>query len=256
MTGRPGPAPLPLPRAEIVEAYERGASVNALAQRYGVSRATLAGRLEDWGLRRRGRTEATRAANRRPRPPAAAGAGPVPGDRDGHGRWAQLDVSEDGESLLCHECGVWKRALGTHAWYAHGITAAEYRQRHGLSTGQSLASPATRQRFAEMPQSQPGSTGRRALETHRDPDRARAAMTSEGQHRPQLAASRAQTASRVRQGRQLTRAELGALNQAVDVETWAQVAQRLVDDGVRQAEISRATGIPTPTVSQRLRRRR
>ncbi|GLI03706.1 hypothetical protein [Phytohabitans aurantiacus] len=43
---------------------------------------------------------------------------------------------------------------------------------------------------------------------------------------------------------------------AVDIDTWAHTAQRLVDDGVRQAEISRVTGIPTPTVSQRLHRRR
>ncbi|MFG1918076.1 hypothetical protein [Micromonospora sp. NPDC048898] len=251
-----GPNRLPLPRDEIVEAYLAGTSVNVLAQRHGVSRATLASRLDDWGVRRRGRTEASQAANRRPRPPAAIAIGPVPGDPDGYGRWAQLDASEDGQALRCHDCGDWKRALGTHAWYAHGITAAEYRQRHGLSTGQSLASPATLQRFAAMPQAQAGSTGRQALETNRDPDRARAAMTREGQHRPQLTTKRAQIAARVRQGRQLTAAEVDALAQATDIATWARVAQRLVDDDVRQAEISRATGIPKPTVSQRLRRRR
>jgi hypothetical protein len=178
------------------------------------------------------------------------------GDRDGHGRWAQLDVSEDGESLLCHECGQWKRALGTHAWYRHGITAAQYRQRHGLSSGQSLASPASQQRFAALPQAQEGSTGRRALETHRDPDRARAAMTDEGQRRAQLRATRARTGARARQGRALTPDEVAELATAADVDTWAHTAQRLVDDGVRQAEIGRATGIPAPTVSQRLRLRR
>lgn len=181
---------------------------------------------------------------------------PTPGDPDGHGHWATLDTADDGETLLCHECGTWKRALGTHAWYRHGITAADYRRRHGLSTGQSLASPATRARFAAMPQSQAGSTGRRALEASRDPAGARAQMTHDGQHRPQLVASRAQVGGRARRGRDLTTAEIRALAEAVGIDAWAEVAQRLVGDGVRQAEISRATGIPDPTVSQRLRRRR
>jgi RNA polymerase sigma-70 factor (ECF subfamily) len=60
-----------------------------------------------------------------------------------HGRYARLDVSDDGETLRCHECGQWKRSLGKHASTKHGITAAEYRRRHGLSAGQSLTSPAT-----------------------------------------------------------------------------------------------------------------
>ncbi|WP_157632364.1 hypothetical protein [Salinispora pacifica] len=182
---------------------------------------------------------------------------PTPGDPDGHSRWAMLEATEDGELLRCHECGTWKRALGTHAWYAHGTTAAEYRRRHGLSSGQSLASPATQQRFAAMPQAQAGSSGRRALEASRDPDRARAAMTAEGQHRPQRVASRVATGSQARRGRALSVAEIAALAHAEgDIERWSRVAQRLVDDGVRQAEIGRATGIPAPTVSQRLRRRR
>ena len=46
-----------------------------------------------------------------------------PGDPDDHGRYAQLTFSDDGTLVLCHECGAWKKAIGTHAWYAHGITA-------------------------------------------------------------------------------------------------------------------------------------
>lgn len=253
---RRGPAPRPLPRDEIVEAYLAGASISALAPRHGVSPSTLATRLDAWGVPRRGRAEATRMAHSRPRPPAPTGPGPATGDPDGYGRWAALDVSEDGEQLRCHECGAWKRALGTHAWYAHGITAADYRRRHGLSTGQSLASPATGQRFAAMPQAQAGSRGRRALEASRDPDRARAAMTVEGQHRAQRVASRVATGSRVRRGRPLSAAEIAALAQAEgDIDRWSRVAQQLVDDDVRQAEIGRATGMPAPTVSQRSRRR-
>ncbi|XTZ15826.1 MucR family transcriptional regulator [Micromonospora echinospora] len=71
--------------------------------------------------------------------------------RDRHGRYARLDVSDDGETLRCHECGQWKRSLGRHISTRHGISAAEYRHRHGIPAGQSLASPATRRRFAASP---------------------------------------------------------------------------------------------------------
>ncbi|MEU8001612.1 MucR family transcriptional regulator [Catellatospora sp. NPDC049111] len=117
---------------------------------------------------------------------------------------AQLEQSPDGQHLLCHECGQWKRALGTHAWHVHGLSADDYRRRHGLSTGQSLAAAATRQRLSEMPQAQPGSSGRAALERHRDPARARAAMTADGQHRAQLVDRRAHTGAVARRGRALT----------------------------------------------------
>ncbi|MDP9792615.1 hypothetical protein J2S43_001127 [Catenuloplanes nepalensis] len=254
-----GPAPRPLPQQEIIAAYQAGTSVNSLAAQYGVARSTLANRLTDWGVPLPGRGGATRLVHPHPDRPAQpfASEGLSPGDPDGHGQWAQLTVSDDGQQLLCHECGLWKRAFGTHAWYVHGLSAADYRARHGLSTGQSLASPASQQRFAAMPQSQPGSAGRRALETHRDPHAARAAVGSEGQYRPQRAAIRAQTGARARRGRLLTAHERRALDAAsADIETWSRIAQRLVDDSVRQSEISRATGVPNQTVSQRLRRRR
>lgn len=178
------------------------------------------------------------------------------GEPDGHGRWATIDVSNDEELVCCHECGEWLRTIGTHAWYRHGLTAPEYRRRHGLSTGQSLAAPATRMRMSQRPQIQPGSAGARALAVHRDPDRARAAMTTEGQHRPQRAAVRFRTGSTSRRGRELTGRELALLLAETTLDSWARRAQQLVDAGVRQAEIARATGIPAVTVSQRLRRRR
>lgn len=179
----------------------------------------------------------------------------APGDPDGHGQYAQLTMSEDGELVLCHECGLWKRTVGTHAWYAHGLTAVEYRARHGLMTGLRLAAPATQQRLRETEQQTSGAALRR-LEASRDPDLARLAITPEGQRRPQRKQVRQATAATARLGRPLTEAEADRLAAAVSIDAWAALAQQLVDSGVRQAEISRRTGIPSPTVSQRLRRRR
>lgn len=120
------------------------------------------------------------------------------GDPDGHGIFGQLTVIVDGEQVVCHECGRGRRALGSHVWFVHGVTAAEYRRRHGLSTGQSLASPVTRAKFSAHALGSP--RGLAALETHRDSDRARAAMTREGQRRPQRSAIRSATGARSRLG--------------------------------------------------------
>lgn len=53
------------------------------------------------------------------------------GDRDGFGRYGELDETDEG--LLCHECGGRFTHLGVHVYKAHGLTAAGYRQAHGLS---------------------------------------------------------------------------------------------------------------------------
>lgn len=64
------------------------------------------------------------------------------GDLDGHGRYGIVDEGPDG--CLCAECG-WRGAhLGVHAYRAHGLTAAEYKQRHGLRRSRGLVASATR----------------------------------------------------------------------------------------------------------------
>jgi len=52
------------------------------------------------------------------------------GDPDGFGVFGVVDV--DGDGVLCHECGRRFTHLGLHAWRGHGITSAQYRERHGL----------------------------------------------------------------------------------------------------------------------------
>ena len=46
------------------------------------------------------------------------------------GRYGILDLDETG--VLCHECGRRLRGLGTHLLKAHDMTAADYRDAHGL----------------------------------------------------------------------------------------------------------------------------
>ncbi len=65
-----------------------------------------------------------------------------------HAGFGRLEVIDDGERLVCYECGQAHRALGTHAWRAHALAADRYRTRHGLPPGTSLLAPATRLRLA------------------------------------------------------------------------------------------------------------
>lgn len=70
------------------------------------------------------------------------------GDPDGFGDYGCLSVVDDGERLVCHECGQTHRALSTHTRRAHALPADEYRTRHGLPPDTPLIAPATRRRPA------------------------------------------------------------------------------------------------------------
>ena len=58
------------------------------------------------------------------------------GSPDGFGRYGVLDLLE--HDLVCHECGQAHRHLGLHVYRAHGLSANEYRSRHGLARGRGL----------------------------------------------------------------------------------------------------------------------
>lgn len=95
------------------------------------------------------------------------------GDPDGFGVFGVLD--EDGDGLLCHDCGDRFTHLGLHAYKAHGVTAAEYRTRHGLGR-QGLVTSATREAItANARRTLPG---RVAFLNARDPAKASAAHTT------------------------------------------------------------------------------
>ena len=174
------------------------------------------------------------------------------GDPDGHGVYGQLTYTDDGERVVCHECGAEKRALGTHAWYAHQITAAEYRERHGLSVGRGLAAPATAEKFSANGKKEPAL---RALAGSRDPGRARAANRP-GRLRAQTAAIRSETGSRTRLGRALTAGEMERLAAAKTIAAWAAIAWELLADGASRQSIARSTGMKAATVDQRVSRYR
>lgn len=79
---------------------------------------------------------------------AAPAIGPrTVGEPDGAGLFGVLDETDEG--LLCHECGDRFVHLGLHAWRRHGLPAAAYRQRHGLSRRRGLVATSTRTVMAD-----------------------------------------------------------------------------------------------------------
>lgn len=58
-----------------------------------------------------------------------------------------LEETDDG--LLCVECGWAGRHLGLHAFRAHGLSADQYRARHGLRRGVGLVVSTTRVRIQD-----------------------------------------------------------------------------------------------------------
>lgn len=100
---------------------------------------------------------------------------PQVGEVDGHGRYGVVD--EDGDGLLCHECGRRFTHLGLHAWKRHGMPADAYRQAHGLG-GRGLVAAGTRTQIASNARSSMASKTK--FLTRRDPVRARAIQTELG----------------------------------------------------------------------------
>ena len=98
------------------------------------------------------------------------------GEIDGFGHHGILD--EDATGLLCHDCGWRGTHLGLHSWKAHGITAAAYRDRHGLRRTKGLVAADLHEKMST------GAAERlpAALVRARDPQRARAARLA--QNRP------------------------------------------------------------------------
>jgi len=165
------------------------------------------------------------------------------GDPDGYGSFAELD--DDGHTVGCHECGRRSRNLGLHV-RVHAMTAAEYRQAHGLSTGQALIPADLARELAEH--SRNSSTSLAALAANRDPDRARAANTTEGRSRPQRRAVRRRTAATARLGRQLTVAETTQLTRA----SWHRAIIARVAQEVPGLPIRYAGGLVTPAGQRRV----
>jgi len=148
------------------------------------------------------------------------------GEVDGHGRYAVLDTDNEGR-LLCHECGRWWQHLGTHAFGAHGLTAAQYRQAHGLGATTRLVGAGPRERMSQA-WDRNREVHLASLADNRDPDAARGSMTR--QWAPQTRASRAETA-RARRGRPLTDDEREWLDDAgYDLQVWADRARSILAD--------------------------
>lgn len=116
-----------------------------------------------------------------------------PGDKDGHGRYGYLDG--DDERIICHECGKLYRALGTHLMKAHGMTAAEYKEAHGLPRGMGLIAPETRRAQSLHALSQVGTPEWQRMVEKRNPTAASHARDAKSfTHRGVVAEQKAETA--------------------------------------------------------------
>lgn len=93
------------------------------------------------------------------------------GDPDGYGRYGHLDVADDG-GLVCHECGRSVRHLATHARLAHALTAAIYRERHGLGRSLPLVCPDVAAGMSARAAGRIGTDAWQRFEQSRDPSRA------------------------------------------------------------------------------------
>lgn len=175
--------------------------------------------------------------------PITSTAPPV-GSPSGHGRYGILD--DDGQRVLCHECGQWKRSVGNHLT-AHDMTAAEYRERHGLARGTALSSAAVRQTHSKNAKSRIGSEGWRRFEDARDPATASHSRTQESfGARAESAAGMADRARR----HAAVAVEKNTGRHRGDVELWLRQRQ----EGMAYADIADAAGMHVVHVRRTVQR--
>lgn len=168
---------------------------------------------------------------------------PAVGAPSGHGRYGILDTDEG--RVLCHECGGWYRSVGSHVTRSHGITARDYKIRHGLPLGTALVSPDLSELHSRNATGRVGGAGWARLEARRDPAAA--------------AAARDEESLRKRGPRR------GPSPAAVDAARRAAVDQyrerdldwvRREDAGESLVDIARADGVPANWVTKAVSRAR
>lgn len=95
----------------------------------------------------------------------------------GFGIWGQ--ITDDGDKLLCHECGRWYQGLGTHIALAHDMTARDYKLAYGLPLTKGLVGPGLREVQQRHAQEKVQSPHWQHLVANRDPAAAAAARDPE-----------------------------------------------------------------------------
>ncbi len=109
------------------------------------------------------------------------------GDRDGFGWYGVLEETAAG--LGCAECSWVGRHLGLHAFRAHGVSADQYRARHGLRRSRGLVASGTRRAIQDN--ARVGLSRRPLFVQRRDPAAATARRLQQAQPAsPQAAADR------------------------------------------------------------------
>lgn len=170
------------------------------------------------------------------------------GADSGCGRYGILDHTEDGR-LICHECGRGVAHLSSHV-RGHGITAGEYRARHGLPRSLPLVSPDVHHRQSQQWHDH-ADVALANLARHGD---ALAASGRSGNMGREKSAYTRHALSRPR-GRSLAASEKRELLRcAGDVQAWCAVASRLRESGVTVQALADASGLKWSTAEARLRR--
>lgn len=100
---------------------------------------------------------------------------PHTGQPVGAGVYGRIDETPDGR-LICHECGRAYLHLAAHAFGAHGLTAAEYRETYEIPRTIPLAAVSVRESIGQHSVN-PENLAR--LATARDPESAASARTAE-----------------------------------------------------------------------------
>lgn len=174
------------------------------------------------------------------------------GDPDGHGQYGMISHDDQGK-VICHDCGNSFNQLATHVRLAHDTQPAEYRETHGIGATTRMVSTETSAKL-QAGWARNEEAHLEALNTYRDPERAKNVSLRRTQWSPETRARRS-LEQQERRGRDLTPEEVAYLGDPLDIPHWAPKARELlINPEIKTSALARAAGITGSTVTQRLRR--
>ncbi len=163
-----------------------------------------------------------------------------PGDPSGHGIFGHLEQTEFG--AICHECGHPVISVALHAYRTHGLSAADYRRRHGIPRNIPLvADQVTANRASDTP---------RALRRRLPCRRCGATYTVKGRLCDTCKQNPPPQAPKRPRRRALTPDEETALREAFGTDDLNALIRDLQNAGALSRDITRALGRSNSWISR------
>lgn len=155
-----------------------------------------------------------------------------------------LEYREADDKVRCHECGEWKIALGQHLHKEHGVTAAEYKERHGLRQQSALCGIRFLEALSRTSKERGLGRNLGGMAEERRLEVQKIGRVKSAEVRAGLADRAERRASELKNERGTCQAQLlGKIREIAEKHGWSLTRQNLSEDGISYHSAMLALGV-------------